>query len=129
MGEDQTTDKIRRADELEGRLVDFSVAIIKLSEKLPRTAAGKHVADQILRSGTSPAPNYGELRGAESDADFSHKLGVIRKELNETRIWLRIIEKSAMADKNAIAELFEENDELCRIINSSYRTSRQKSGK
>ncbi len=122
-------DQVRRADELEGRLIDFAVGMIRLSEKLPRTAAGKHAADQILRSGTSPAPNYGEVRGAESDADFSHKLGVVRKELNESRIWLRIIEKSGMAGGNSIAELLQENDELCRIINSSYRTSRQRPAK
>ena len=54
-----------RADDLEERLVDFAVRIIKLAASLPRTPAGKHIAGQILRSGTSPAPNYGEARGAE----------------------------------------------------------------
>lgn len=54
-----------RADELEERLIDFAVRLIKLSASLPKTPAGKHIAGQILRSGTSPAPNYGEARGAE----------------------------------------------------------------
>src|SRR6266581_6070264 len=81
----------KRADELEGRLIDFAVRVIKLSARLPRTPAGKHIAGQILRSGTSPAPNYGEARGGESHADFVHKLGIVLKELNETCIWLRII--------------------------------------
>ena len=58
------------ADQLEDRLINFAVRIIRLSARLPRTPAGKHVAGQILRSGTSPAPNYGEARGAESNADF-----------------------------------------------------------
>src|SRR5438034_744290 len=80
-----------QADELEERLVDFAVRIVKLSAGLPKTPAGKHVAGQILRSGTSPAPNYGEARGAESHADFVHKLRIVLKELNETHIWLRII--------------------------------------
>lgn len=79
------------ADELEDRLINFAVRIIRLSSRLPRTPAGKHVAGQILRSGTSPAPNYGEARGAESSADFIHKIRVVLKELNETSIWLRII--------------------------------------
>jgi four helix bundle protein len=61
-----------KGDELEERLIDFAVRIIKLSARLPKTPAGKHVAGQILRSGTSPAPNYGEARGAESHADFVH---------------------------------------------------------
>jgi len=62
-----------QADDLEERLIDFAVRIVRLSSSLPRTPAGKHVASQILRSGTSPAPNYGEARGAESHADFVHK--------------------------------------------------------
>jgi len=59
-----------RADELEERLINFAVRIVTLSANLPKTPAGKHIAGQILRSGTSPAPNYGEARGAESHADF-----------------------------------------------------------
>jgi four helix bundle protein len=71
-----------RADELEERLINFAVRIVKLSANLPRTPAGKHIAGQIMRSGTSPAPNYGEVRGAESHADFVHKLRIVLKELN-----------------------------------------------
>ncbi len=80
-----------KADELVERLIDFAVRIINLSASLPKTAAGKHIAGQILRSGTSPAPNYGEARGAESHADFIHKLRIVLKELNETSIWLRVL--------------------------------------
>ena len=75
-----------KADELEERLIVFAVRVIKLTSRLPKTPAGKHIAGQILRSGTSPAPNYGEARGAESSADFVHKLCVVLKELNETFI-------------------------------------------
>src|SRR5262245_43082374 len=98
-----------RADDLEERLIDFAVRIITLSASLPKTPAGKHVAGQILRSGTSPAPNYGEARGAESHADFVHKLGIVLKELNETSIWLRIIERSQILKPNLLAELIQEN--------------------
>ena len=70
-----------RADELEERLIDFAVRIVKLSARLPKTPAGRHIAGQNLRSGTSPAPNYGEARGAESHADFIHKLRIVLKEL------------------------------------------------
>ena len=85
-----------QADELEVRLIDSAVRIVKLSAALPRTAAGKHIAGHILRSGTSPAPNYGEARGAESAADFVHKLRIVFKELNETLIWLRVIQRSQL---------------------------------
>jgi len=83
-----------QADELEERLINFAVRIVKLSSALPKTPAGNHLARQILRSGTSPAPNYGEARGAESTADFIHKLRIVLKELNETSTWLHVIERS-----------------------------------
>jgi four helix bundle protein len=70
-----------QADILEERLIDFAVRIIKLAAKLPKTPAGRHVSGQILRSGTSPAPNYGEARGAESSGDFTRKVRVVLKEL------------------------------------------------
>src|SRR5262245_12019017 len=114
------------ADELEMRLIDFAVRIIKLSAALPKTSAGKHIAGQILRSGTSPAPNYGEARGAESHADFIHKYGIILKELNETFIWLRIIEQSRLLKLELMIEILEEIKKLCRIFASSLRTARSK---
>jgi four helix bundle protein len=112
-----------RADELEERLVDFAVRIVKLSAGLPRTPAGKHIAGQILRSGTSPAPNYGEARGAESHADFVHKLRIVLKELNETSIWLRIIERSQILKKELLTDISGENRELCRIFTASLKTA------
>jgi len=114
-----------RADELEERLIDFAVRIVKLSANLPRTSAGRHIAGQILRSGTSPAPNYGEARGAESHADFVHKLRVVLKELNETSIWLRIIERSNLIRKELIRDIVQENTELCRIFAATLKSTRQ----
>ena len=118
-----------RADELEERLIDFAVRIIRLSASLPRSVAGKHVGSQIMRSGTSPAPNYGEARGAESHADFVHKLRIVLKELNETSIWLRTIERSQMLQADSIAQLIQENKELCRIFTSSLKTARSRNEK
>ncbi|MEZ6035360.1 MAG: four helix bundle protein [Planctomycetaceae bacterium] len=68
-----------KADELEDRLIDFAVRIIRLADSLPDSPAGKHISRQLLRSGTSPAPNYAEARGAESNADFIHKLKIALK--------------------------------------------------
>jgi four helix bundle protein len=113
-----------RADKLEERLIDFAVRIVILSANLPKTPAGKHIAGQIMRSGTSPAPNYGEARGAESHADFIHKLGIVLKELNETSIWLRIIERSQLLRKQLIRDIIGENTELCRIFTASLKTVR-----
>ena len=112
-----------RANELEERLIDFAVRIVKLSANLPRTPAGRHIAGQILRSWTSPAPNYGEARGAESHADFIHKLRIVLKELNETSIWLRIIDRSQLLRRELISDIINENRELCRIFTTSLKTA------
>jgi len=85
-----------KGDDIEERLVGFAVRVLDLCDQLPKTPAGIHIARQLLRSGSSPAPNYGEVRGAESTRDFIHKLGVVLKELNESRIWLRILRDRRM---------------------------------
>ena len=113
-----------RADALEDRLIDFAVRIINLSASLPKTPAGKHTAAQILRAGTSPAPNYGEARGAESHADFVHKMRIVLKELNETSIWLRIIQRSALLREQLLREITKENKALSKIFTASLKTSR-----
>jgi len=114
------------ADKLEERLIDFAVRIVKLSAHLPRTPAGKHIAGQILRSGTSPAPNYGEARGAESIADFIHKVRIVLKELNETSIWLRVVQRSNMLRSELILDLIGENKELCKIFARTVKTARSR---
>ena len=104
------------SDLLEERLIEFAARIIQFSAELPKTPAGRHIALQILRSGTAAAPNYAEARGAESRADFIHKLGIVQKELNETSVWLRILLK-IVAEK-------PENNELARIVGASVRTAK-----
>ena len=69
--------------ELEDRLIDFAVRIINVVEALPSSKAGNHVAGQLIRSGTAPAPNYGEAQSAESRKDFIHKMKIALKELRE----------------------------------------------
>ena len=80
--------------------------------------------DRFCAVELSPAPNYGEARGAESTADFVHKLGIVLKELNETSIWLRVIERSDILRRELLAGIIEENRELCKIIGSSLKTAR-----
>src|SRR6478735_8820313 len=84
-------DKIALSDQFEERLIEFAARIIRLAGRLPKNFQGRHVASQILRCGTAAAPNYAEARGAESRADFIHKMGIVQKELNETSVWLRIL--------------------------------------
>ena len=119
-------DAAARNFDLENRLLEFASAIIDLSEKLPSSRAGNHVAGQILRSGTSPYPNHGEAESAESREDFIHKLKLCLKELRETRRWARLIQRKGWA-KNDTTLLFilSESEELIRIFASSIKTAQQ----
>jgi len=119
----------KKANEIEDRLIDFAVRVIKVADALPRTPAGKHIAGQLLRSGTSPAPNYAEARGAESTADFVHKLRIALKELNESSVWLRIICRAELLENSLLADLIDENDQLCRIVNASVKTASSNNSK
>ena len=85
--------------DLEERLLEFSVRIIKIVEMLPNTRTGNHIAGQLLRSGTSPYPNHGEAQSAESQKDFVHKLRISLKELRETERWLKLIQRVPLIKK------------------------------
>ena len=108
------------------RLVDFAVHVIQLSEQLPATKAGNHVGGQILRSGTSPAPNYAESQSAESTDDFIHKLKVALKELRETEVWLKIIQRAHLVPPSeTLHTLALECNELISILVASINTARR----
>jgi four helix bundle protein len=115
-----------KASEIEERLIDFAVRVIKVADALPKSPVGKHVAGQLLRSGTSPAPNYAEARGAESMNDFVHKLRIALKELNESCVWLKMICRAQLMDKKRLNDLIDENEQLCRILNASVKTAKKK---
>lgn len=111
---------------LEERLLEFAARIIRVSESLKRSRAGNHIADQLLRSGTSPFGHHGEAEGAESRDDFIHKLKVCYKELRESRRWLRLIQKAELVARPSLLEsLLIEADELVRIFASSIRTAQR----
>ena len=112
--------------DLEDRLIDFAVRIIRTSESLPKSKVGKHIAGQLIRSGTSPAPNYGEAQSAESRADFIHKIKVSLKELRETRIWLIMIVRAGLIKPEAkLKSLIDENNQLISIFVKSVDTAQK----
>lgn len=114
-----------KADQIEDRLIDFGVQVIFLSGRLPASHASEHIARQILHSGTSPAPNYGEARGAESRADFVHKLGIALKELNETKVWLKMLQRAKLAAAETVQPILDECQQLARMLNASIQTARR----
>jgi four helix bundle protein len=117
-------EKIARSNELEDRLIDFAAQMISLASQLQESFCARHIANQILRSGTAGAPNYAEARGAESRADFIHKMRIVGKELNETSVWLRIILRSSLLSPELIVDILAENKELARIVSASIKTAR-----
>jgi four helix bundle protein len=114
-----------KADDLEERLIRFAIDVVGLTRELPQTFQAKHIGTQLLRSGTAAAPNYGEARAAESRADFVHKLKIALKELNETSVWLRILQGSFGVNPDLLGRLVAENSELCRILVASIQTARR----
>jgi len=118
--------KDKKTFDLEGRLIDFAVRIIEIVELLPKTRVGNHIAGQLVRCGTSPAPNYGEAQSAESRSDFIHKMKVSLKELRETRVWLlMIVRASLIKPVSKLQPLIDENNELISIFVTSINTAKK----
>lgn len=117
-----------RVFDLEERLIDFAVRIIRIAESLPKSKVGKHIGGQLIRCGTSPAPNYGEAQSAESRHDFIHKMKLSLKELRETRVWLMTIVKAKlMKPASKLDPLIKENNELISIFVTSINTAKKRS--
>ena len=113
--------------DLEERLLEYSVRIKKVTEKLTNSKAGNHVTSQLLRSGTSPYPNHGEAQAAESQKDFIHKLRISLIELRETQRWLKLIQKVPLINKpNLLDANLLETEELIKIFVASLKTAEKK---
>jgi four helix bundle protein len=109
---------------LEERLLEFAVRVIRVTESMSRTPAGIYVADQLLRSASSPYGHHGEAEGAESRDDFIHKLRVCYKELREARRWLRLVQRTPLTVKPELLDgIVAEAGELVRIFAASIRTA------
>lgn len=93
---------------------------------MTNTKAGNHLSGQLVRSGTSPALNYGEAQSAESRKDFIHKIKVVLKEVRESFVCLKIIYKARLfKTKIKIEAALKENDELISIFVKSVETAQK----
>src|SRR5258708_3169187 len=97
-----------KGDDIAERLESFAVRALAVGKALPKTLPGRHVGAQLLRCATAPGANYEEARGAESKADFVHKLGIVLKELRESGYWLRIIVRAELLPRARLAEVLRE---------------------
>ncbi len=112
--------------DLEERLINFSVLIIEIIDEMPNKKAANHLAGQLVRCGTSPTLNYGEAQSAESRKDFVHKIKVVLKELRESFVCLKIIERAKLyKTKEKIDKALIENNELISIFVKSVETAQK----
>ena len=112
--------------DLEERLIAFAVLSIEIAGRLSDTKAGEHLSGQLLRSGTSPALNYGEAQSGESRKDFIHKIKIVLKELRETGICLKMIDRARLCKaEDKIKSAILESNELISIFVKSVETAQK----
>ena len=114
-----------RGDQLSERIFDFVVKVVKLVDSLPKTTSGQHIGGQLLSAATSSGANYEEGCGAESRSDFIHKMGIVFKELRETRFWLRLIQRTGLLGPEITNPLIDECGQLCAIVAKSLVTAKK----
>ncbi|MDO3641641.1 four helix bundle protein [Mucilaginibacter sp. L3T2-6] len=115
--------------DLEERLIDFAVVVSEIVEGLPATRMGNYLAGQLVRSGCSPALNYGEAQSAESRNDFIHKMKIILKELRESLISLKLIERKKIYDLQIVNKAKDECNQLVAIFVKSIETAKKNNTK
>ncbi len=113
-----------RGDQLSRRFLEFVARVIRVVDALPKTVAGRHIGIQLVDACTSFGANYEEGCGAESRADFVHKMAVVLKELKETRYWLKLIHWNKMLVPTETEPVINECEELCATVGKSIATAR-----
>jgi len=115
-----------KAQQISNRLLDYGVSIIKICAKLNKTEIDRHIGKQLLRSGTSVGANYEEACGAQSRADFIHKLQIVLKEARESLYWVKLIKRSKILKGDDISKVINETKEIANIIARSLLTAKRK---
>lgn len=112
--------------DLEERFAVYAENVIDLCKTIKATIINRRIIPQVVGSSGSAGANYGEAAEAESTKDFQHKLGIVKKELRETKHWLRLLARTNPEKLNEIRILWQESHELLLIISKSIKTSKEK---
>jgi four helix bundle protein len=110
--------------DLKGRTKKFAVDIIKLAKRLPKESVDRLITSQLARSSTGTAAAYRAVCRPRSDADFIYKLGNAIEEADESALWLEILADAEICQRELVAPLLKEADELTRIFVRSRETVR-----
>ena len=113
-----------KGNDLAERLAKYSGEILVAAGEIPNTKEGRHVRDQLTRSGTAPGAHYGEARSAQSSADFVHKISLAAKEQRESVHWLRTCIFADYFERD-VRHLVREGEELSAILATSLRTAQK----
>ena len=112
-----------KGDDIADRLLDFAAQVLRIVCGLPQTPQGRHVAKQLTRSATAPGAHYDEARGAESRADFVHKVKIAAKEMRESHYWLRLVGRAQLAPQQDLSSAIDEARQLTAILSASATTA------
>lgn len=115
-----------QATDLSERLLDFGASVVRLCGRLNRSSVGRHIGNQLVRAATSSGANYEEACGAESRADFIHKMQIVLKELRESLYWLRLAHRSGLFSAEDLKPLIGNADGLAKIVGKSVVTAKRK---
>ena len=110
--------------DLENRTAEFAEKVIELCQRIKTTPINMRIISQIIGSSGSIGANYCEASEAESKKDFRHKMSIAKKEIKETKHWLRLLAKTNPEKKEDIRLLWKEAQELLLIFSKSIRTSK-----
>ena len=113
-----------KAGQISERLLNYGIIVVRICAKLNKTAIGRHIGNQLLRAGTSVGSNYEEACGAQSKADFIHKLQIVLKETRESLYWLRLIQRSEILKGDEIEKAIDEAQQISNIIGRSVITAK-----
>lgn len=112
--------------DLEERTAKFAEDIIDTVKKITVNPVNRRVIDQVVGSGGSIGANYSEANEAESKRDFIHKISICKKEIKETKHWLRLLVRTNPEHKERLQILLKEAQELLLIFSKIAQSARKK---
>ncbi|UCD29811.1 MAG: four helix bundle protein [Planctomycetota bacterium] len=115
----------RIVGDLLDRTFNFAVSIMSLIDDLPNSHKGWEIGRQIIRSGTSIGANIREADNAITDADFTHKCSIARKEASEAYYWLKLCQHIGLLKGTKLEAAITESDELTRVLSSIVKKTQK----
>ena len=102
----------------------YALRVIHVVESLPDTRTGRVISSQLLRCSTSVGANYRAVARAKSQADFISKMGTVEEESDESLYWMELLIESGLVERECLADLMAEGNEILAMVVSSIRTAR-----